>query len=96
MEIKENTKRNGKTNRRNPFKHKAFHEIISWDQQYSIPKEIQWEIEKSLDSGIFKLAQHFDKVISDNFEMKINVKKFKMIAYIALFCEFRLLVFSAL
>ena len=63
MEIKENTKRNGKTNRRNPFKHKAFHEIISWDQQYSIPKEIQWEIEKSLDSGIFKLAQHFDKVI---------------------------------
>ncbi len=41
-------------------------------------------------------GEHFDKVISDNFEMKINVKKFKMIAYIALFCEFRLLVFSAL
>lgn len=68
MEQKENTKRNGKTNRRNPFKHQAFHEIISWDQQYLIPKEIQWEIEQSLDSGIFKLAQYFDKVVMVTFE----------------------------
>ena len=68
MELKENTKRNGKTNRKNPFKHKSFHEIISWDQQYSIPQEIQWDIEQRLDSGIFKLAQHFDTVVMVTFQ----------------------------
>ena len=68
MELKENTKRNGKTNRKNPFKHRAFHEIISWDQQYSIPQDIQWEIEQRLDSGIFKLSQHFDTVVMVTFQ----------------------------
>lgn len=67
MMLKDNTKRNGKTNRKNPFKHKSFHEIISWDQKYTIPKEIQWEIEKNLDSGIFKLAQHFDIIVMVTF-----------------------------
>ena len=67
MEIKENTKKNGKTYRKNPFKYKSFHEIMSRDQEYLIPKEIQWEIEQSLDSGIFKLSQHLNKIVMVTF-----------------------------
>ena len=40
MEIKENTKKNNKTIRKNNFNNKYFNQIISFDEDFPIPKNI--------------------------------------------------------
>ena len=70
MEIKENTKKNNKTIRKNNFNHKSFNQIISFDEDFPIPKNIRWSIEKDLDIGVFQLAKYYNKPIMVNIKGK--------------------------
>ena len=60
MESKENNKRFSKTIRSTKKKHLSFNQIIYYDKEYNIPKEIIWLIEEDLDKGIFELCKYYN------------------------------------
>ena len=68
MEQKENNRRCSRTIRASKKKHLSFNQIVKFDNEYQIPKEIIWSIEEDLDKGIFELSNLYNIPVKLNYD----------------------------